>query len=182
MAHETRFGHTVGVHPGIRAAGPADLAWVIERWGGTMAAHGQLFDLAALEMVVLDAGDGIAGALSWAVEGDVFEIVSCDADPAGRGVGRALVEAAVGIAAVRRLTRLAATTTNDNLPALGFWQAMGFRLVALRPGAVRDARRLKPAIPERGYRGLPIRDELDLERALEDDNRPASPYTDEPRR
>jgi hypothetical protein len=52
------------------------------------------------------------------------------------------------------------------LPALGFWQAIGFALIALRPGAVGSARELKPSIPSHGHRGLPIRDELDLELEL----------------
>jgi hypothetical protein len=60
---------------------------------------------------------------------------------------------------------LRCTTTNDNLPALGFWQALGFELVPLRPGTVAVARQLKPSIPQRRYRNLPIRDELDLPRA-----------------
>ena len=56
------------------------------------------------------------------------------------------------------------TTTNDNLDALRFYQRRGFRLVAVRPGAVDDARRtLKPAIPAIGSHGIPMRDELDLE-------------------
>ena len=59
------------------------------------------------------------------------------------------------------------TTTNDNVDALRFYQRRGFRLVALRPGAVDDARaRHKPAIPGTGAHGIPLRDELDLERAV----------------
>jgi hypothetical protein len=40
------------------------------------------------------------------------------------------------------------------------------RLVALRPGAVDAAGALRPAIPPVGAHGIPLRDELDLERAL----------------
>jgi hypothetical protein len=51
--------------------------------------------------------------------------------------------------------------------ALRFYQRRGFRLVALHPGAVDDSRRrLKPEIPELGEYGIPIRDELVLEREL----------------
>jgi len=79
------------------------------------------------------------------------------------------VEATVDLARAQCLRRVWCTTTNDNLAALGFWQALGFVLVALRPGAVETARRLKPPVPSGrsdGYRGLPIRDEIDLERTL----------------
>jgi hypothetical protein len=59
-------------------------------------------------------------------------------------------------------------TTNDNVDALRFYQRRGFRLRAVRPGAVDDARRtLKPEIPAVGEQGIPIRDEIELERAIE---------------
>lgn len=58
-------------------------------------------------------------------------------------------------------------TTNDNLDALRFYQRRGFRLVALHAGAVDAARAtLKPSIAEVGDHGIPIRDELVLEREL----------------
>jgi uncharacterized protein YhfF/GNAT superfamily N-acetyltransferase len=158
------------VEPTIRAAVSADEAgaWVGERWGGeTMAVHGRLYDMAALDALVAATEDRLLGVLTYVIEDDALEIVSCDADPAGRGVGRALVDAALGVARRRSLRRVWATTTNDNLAALGFWQAVGFHLCALRPGVVADARRLKPTIPERGKRGLPIRDEIDVEMILD---------------
>jgi hypothetical protein len=58
-------------------------------------------------------------------------------------------------------------TTNDNLGALAFYQRAGFRLCALRSGAVDQARAaLKPEIPLPGQDGLPLRDELELAIAL----------------
>lgn len=56
----------------------------------------------------------------------------------------------------------------------GFWQVLGFRLVRLRPGAVDLARRIKRSIPRIRFGGTPIRDELDLERALGQPVAPAS--------
>ena len=60
--------------------------------------------------------------------------------------------------------RVFLTTTNDNLPALGLYQSLGFRIVRVRPDAVTRAREVKPQIPVTGYRGIPMRDELDLVR------------------
>lgn len=57
-------------------------------------------------------------------------------------------------------------TTNDNLRALALYQRRGFRLVALRCGAVDDARRRKTSIPEVGDGGIPLHDELELARLL----------------
>ena len=59
------------------------------------------------------------------------------------------------------------TTTNDNLDALRFYQRRGFRLSALRVGAVDAARAtLKPELPAIGSYGISLRDELDLELEL----------------
>ena len=58
-------------------------------------------------------------------------------------------------------------TTNDNVDALRFYQRRGYQIVAVRPGAVDEARRtLKPTIPEVGRSGIPMRDELTLEKRL----------------
>ena len=64
----------------------------------------------------------------------------------------------------RGLTR---TTTNDNLDALRFYQRRGFRLSALRAGAVDESReRFKAEIPSAGDLGIPLRDEIELERTV----------------
>lgn len=131
-----------------------------------MAVHGQLYDAAALPTLVAATDADVVGVVTYTIEDHALEIVSCDADPPGQGVGRALVEATIDLARAQCLRRVWCTTTNDNLAALGFWQALGFVLVGLRPGAVETARRLKPSIPLHGCRGLPIRDEIDLERTL----------------
>ena len=57
-------------------------------------------------------------------------------------------------------------TTNDNLAALALYQKAGWRLGDLRPGAIDELRRsLKASIPEIGEHGIPLRDELELDRA-----------------
>jgi hypothetical protein len=54
-------------------------------------------------------------------------------------------------------------TTNDNVDALRFYQRRGFRLTAVRCGAVDQSRRtVKPQIPVTGNYGIPIRDEIEL--------------------
>jgi ribosomal protein S18 acetylase RimI-like enzyme len=80
-------------------------------------------------------------------------------------VGTALLEAVERIAAERGCRRLWLLTTNDNVDALRFYQRRGFRLARLNPGAVDEARaRLKPELPTVGDYGIPIRDELVLEK------------------
>jgi ribosomal protein S18 acetylase RimI-like enzyme len=57
-------------------------------------------------------------------------------------------------------------TTNDNLPAIAFYRKLGWRQVAIHRGAIADARRLKPEIPEFGANGLPKEDEIEFDLTL----------------
>jgi hypothetical protein len=59
--------------------------------------------------------------------------------------------------------RLWLVTTNDNRPALAFYQAAGWRQCAVHPGSIREARRLKPQISLTGHAGIPIEDEIEFE-------------------
>jgi hypothetical protein len=56
--------------------------------------------------------------------------------------------------------------TNDNVDALRFDQRRGFCLVEVHRGAVDRSRvPLKPEIPAAGAYGIPLRDEIELERS-----------------
>ena len=78
--------------------------------------------------------------------------------------GTALVEAAGQLARRRGWTRLWVITSNDKVDALRFYQRRGFCLVRVHGGAVdRSRASLKPEIP-RGAYGIPLRDEIELER------------------
>lgn len=96
----------------------------------------------------------------------IAELVAINAFEQWHGVGTALLSAIVASLGPE-FHSLRLTTTNDNIDALRFYQRRGFRLAALRPGAVNEARRRKPSIPLLGEYGLPIRDELDLVLSLE---------------
>jgi GNAT superfamily N-acetyltransferase len=89
------------------------------------------------------------------------ELVAINAFIRHRGIGTALIDA-LATHLRGRFDSLLLTTTNDNLDALRFYQRQGFRLTALRPGAVDQSRLRKPSIPERGGYGIAIHDELDL--------------------
>ena len=122
---------------------------------------GGVVDASTLPGWLAEQDGEVVGLLTYLVTGDLVDIVTINAF-AGGGVGTALVRALV--ADVRgSATRVRVTTTNDNTRALRFYQRAGFRLTALRPGAVAAARRLKPEIPETGDDGIPIRDEIELE-------------------
>jgi ribosomal protein S18 acetylase RimI-like enzyme len=137
-----------------------------ERWGEIVVAAGRELRPAELPALVAQADGERAGLATYTVDGGDCELVTVDALTVGAGVGGALVEAAAEAARAAGASRLRLITTNDNLPALRLYQRHGFRLTALRPGTVAAARERKPQIPATGHAGIPIRDELELERTL----------------
>ena len=140
---------------------------IAEHWGAeSVVAHGTLYHPADLPGFVAELDGKVAGLVTFHVAGDTCEIVTLDSLRPGQGIGTALIEAVKAAASAAGCRRLWLITTNDNLHALGFYQKRGFRLVAVHPGAVDAARRLKPEIPLIGNDGIPIRDEIELEIVL----------------
>jgi hypothetical protein len=84
----------------------------------------------------------------------------------GAGVGSALLGAVEKVAADHGGKRVVVITSNDNLSALRFYQLRGYRMVAVRVGAIDAARESKPTIPAYGLDGIPIHDELELIKPL----------------
>ena len=106
------------------------------------------------------------GLLTYTIDGDSCEIVTIDAMVERRGVGSLLIAAVEDAARDAGCTRLWLITTNDNEGALGFYRANGFELVAVHEGAVARSRELKPSIPLVNEAGVPIQDEIEMERRL----------------
>lgn len=107
-----------------------------------------------------------AGLVTYTETGDGWQIVSLDSLREGMGIGSALMLAVERAAAQNGIKRIWLLTTNDNLNALRFYQKRGYELVAVRRNAVEQARRLKPSIPVMGTDGIPLRDEIELEKPL----------------
>ena len=81
------------------------------------------------------------------------------------GTGTALIEAAGQLARRQGCSRLWVITTNDNVDALCFCQRRGFCLVTVHRGAVdRSRASFKPEISPMGAYGIPLRDEIELEK------------------
>jgi GNAT superfamily N-acetyltransferase len=131
-------------------------------WGDPIIVRGREWRFDACLILAEGEIEG-AAAISF-VEWPTAELVAIEAFIRGRGVGAALLAAVVAACEGCRILRLA--TTNDNLSAIGFYERRGFRLTAIRPGAVDAARERKPSIPLIGESGIEIRDEIDLELTL----------------
>jgi GNAT superfamily N-acetyltransferase len=109
----------------------------------------------------------IAGLLTWVREDDDVQLLTLNSVLEGQGIGSALMLMAIEEARRSAARKLWLTTTNDNLPAIGFYQRLGFRMTAVNLGVVDAARKIKPQIPEIGYNGIPIHDEIVLELDLQ---------------
>jgi N-acetylglutamate synthase-like GNAT family acetyltransferase len=156
----------------IRELSEADRGWVgrliRERWGDEIVVgRGKVWKPAELPGFAAFDGERCVGLVTYELDGEACEIVTIDAMDEGEGIGTALLESVVSVARHASCGRVQLLTTNNNLRALAFYQKRGFRLVALVPGAIDQERKRKPSIPEVDSAGLPIRDELHLELALE---------------
>lgn len=106
------------------------------------------------------------GLLTYDVIGPEFEVATINSAVQNKGVGRALMEAAVDEAKKGHCKKIWLTTTNANINALRFYQRIGMKVGAWRIGEMEEARRLKPEIPLE-QDGIPIRDEVVMEMILE---------------
>jgi GNAT superfamily N-acetyltransferase len=137
---------------------------IVSHWGSTcMVVHGEVFFPAELPGFLALRDTEICGLATYCIRENACEIMSLDAFQPGLGIGSLLIEAVKEEARAKGCARLHLVTTNDNLNALAFYQKRGFRLAALRPGALELSRKIKPEIPLVGENGIPIRDEIELE-------------------
>jgi GNAT superfamily N-acetyltransferase len=119
------------------------------------------YDIAELPGYVANANSHMAGVLSYAVEDDALVIASMDVLPGyqGLGAGMMLVEAAKAKAAAEGRKIVRAAVSNDDLPAMYFYQRNGFRVYDVKPNLV-AARHEEPEV---GFGGIPARDEIRLQ-------------------
>lgn len=153
--------------PRIRPFEDPDLPWAESLLGGDFAGRlqarlGEVHDVLACPGLVAELDGDPAGILTYRRDGPDVEVAYLEVVAKRRGVGTCLIEALVERTAPARLWLV---TTNDNLDALRFYQRRGFSIAEIRLGAVDQSRRtVKPTIPEIGRFGIPVRDEIVLER------------------
>ena len=155
----------------VRPITVGDRGWlsrlIRERWGsGIVVSKARLHEPGKLEGFMVSRDEKLLGAVTYSVDEDECEVVTIDSMREGIGVGSLLLEAVRMKALSLGCHRLWLITTNDNLPALRFYQKRGLRLVAVYPNALERSRMLKPGIPLVGRDGIPLRDELELELLL----------------
>jgi ribosomal protein S18 acetylase RimI-like enzyme len=173
--------------PRVRPADAADRPWIAAviagAWASTrIVTRGCVYDALELPALIAEidaearAGTGAgttaetgferAGLLTYRIDGDACEILSLNSTREGHGAATALLARITELARAAGCRRVWLITSNDNLPALGFYQRRGYELVAVHRHGIDQARRLKPEIPLIGLFGIPLRDEIERELRL----------------
>jgi GNAT superfamily N-acetyltransferase len=138
-----------------------------ERWSdGTVFVRGRLVTPQDVEALGAYRDDELQGVVTWRVEQGTLYLLTLTNITDRRGVGCALLEAMLEMGRRKGFPFMRAMLSNDNVPALRFYQKRGFRIVAVHCGVVDMMRVLKPSIPATGLDGIPIRDEIELEIVL----------------
>lgn len=129
-----------------------------------IVAFGEVMDIDQMPALVAVLHDGPSGALAYRLLGDALHIVALATDPMWQrsGVGGHLLVEAELLARRLNLKRLVVATTNDNLPALYFYQRREYRLTELVPNSV--IAHTHTELP--GFAGIPVRDEVRLEKRI----------------
>jgi ribosomal protein S18 acetylase RimI-like enzyme len=155
----------------IRQAAPRDrpavAGFLAARHSARVARRGALVQAGDHPALLAEDDGTLLGVITYVVDAADCELLTVHAEPPRSGIGTALLDELERVAAAAGCTRLWLVTTNDNVSALRFYQRRGFALCALRAGAVDTSRAtLKPEIPRIGDHGIPLRDELELEKSL----------------
>ncbi|MFQ5832842.1 MAG: GNAT family N-acetyltransferase [Candidatus Thorarchaeota archaeon] len=155
----------------IRSISDADKTWVrqmsIEHWSSeVMVTRGRVYRVEDLPGCIALLDGERVGLLTYFVHEDSIEIITLNSLLEKQGIGSALLSAVQERAMEIGRTRIWLVTTNDNLEALRFYQKRGFFIRSIYSNAIKNSRRLKPEIPLVSENGIPIRDEIELERYL----------------
>jgi len=122
------------------------------------------FIVTELPTYIAKARDIIIGFVSLAEASDAIIIVAMGILPKyqNAGVGKSLIEKVEADAKRLRKKKLLVSASNDDLPALAFYQSLGFQIYEVKPNVIAE----KHGKILEGIGGLPIRDELRLQKIL----------------
>jgi GNAT superfamily N-acetyltransferase len=152
----------------IRPTDADDAGWmrpvIIAKWKTELVSRrGRLVCPAELPGFVAAVSSVFAGLVTYDIVGDSCEIVTLNSIIERRGVATHLLEAVRRVAQEASCRRLWLVTTNDQLPVMTFLQKRGFVMTRVHRRAAEKARRHSLAVPQFGWTGIPVRDEIELE-------------------
>ncbi|MBN2228557.1 MAG: GNAT family N-acetyltransferase [Candidatus Thorarchaeota archaeon] len=157
----------------IRPTQEEDCDWVtgilIDNWASNIVVtRGISYEADRLPGLIAEIGGKPVGLLTYSIKKSELEIITMNALEKGKGVGTALIDEVEKIAKRNECHRIWLITTNDNIDAIRFYQRRGFEIAKVHRYAIEESRKLKPQLPSVGKYGIPIRDEIEMERNLEE--------------
>ena len=155
----------------IRPTNQADKEWIrkfiAKEWGAEkVIARGKVFYPHNLPGFIAFKGNKYLGLVTYKIGKKNLEIITMNVIVRGRGIGTALLKMVEKTARKLKCKKIWLITTNDNIDALRFYQMRGFSIVCIHRNALELSRKLKPEIPLVGNYGIPLRDEIELEKFL----------------
>jgi len=124
----------------------------------------RVFRVAELPAFVAKVGKEVVGFVSFAGIQDDLIVVALGMLPEyqGFGIGSSLIAKVEGEARRLGSKRILVSTSNDDLPALAFYQSSGFQIYEVKPNVIAEKHRGVL----RGIGNLPVRDELRLQKSV----------------
>ena len=142
-------------------------AFIVRQWYTMrMVVHGEPVDLGTADGFYACDGNEIIGLITWRQLEKGFEILSLDSLHEAHGIGTILLNKVIREAQENGAKTIRLITTNDNLPALRFYQKRGFDMIRIYRNALDQAWKIKPEIPLIGMNGIPLKHEIELEMTL----------------
>ncbi|MDW7616082.1 GNAT family N-acetyltransferase [Peribacillus simplex] len=141
-------------------------SFFIEHWETTQVVFSKgTFHYAELEgFAVIDENEKITGMGTYKLINQECEIISLNSEHEKQG--SSLLYVIENIAKEKNCHTIKVITTNDNLQALKFFQKRGYFISEIVKNAVEGSRKIKPEIPFYSFDGIPIRDEIILEKYI----------------
>lgn len=132
-----------------------------------IVAFGEVMPLEEHPAIVAEMRGELAGALAYRLLPAALHVVALATDPMWQrsGVASHLIAEAEVLARHHGLRRLVFATTNDNLPALYFYQRRGWTITEVAPGSMIPHR---VTAEGKGFAGIAVRDEIRLAKELQD--------------
>jgi len=156
----------------VRKLQDKDKPWIIDfitqNWGSPkILSRWKEYSVESLDGFVAVEGNNYLGLITVNIEDTECQIVTLDTVIENIGIGTRLLNEAIEYAKQNKCKRIWLVTTNDNTPALRFYQTRAFKLRALYCNEIEYSRKLKLELPLYGIDSIPIRDEIELEYKLE---------------
>jgi len=155
----------------IRPLMPDDKKWVmgvlLENWiSNIIVTRGVTYEADNLPGYVAEIEGKRFGLLTYNIKNEELEIVTMNAIEERKGIGTALLNEVEILAKQNSCKRIWLITTNDNTDALRFYQKKGYEIRTIHRYAIEESRKIKPQLPIIGKFGIPIRDEIEMEKKL----------------